>query len=73
MRKNYYERLTDKEKLDVIGRIVDQLVRTTDTCFNLSEEEKSLIAEYAFSGVHKVLDNRYKRVLNKTRIHKLEV
>ena len=73
MRKNYYERLTAKEKLDVIGRVVDQLVRTTDTCFNLSEEEKSLIAEYAFNGVHKVLDNRYKRVLNKTRIYKLEV
>jgi dihydroorotase-like cyclic amidohydrolase len=70
MQKNYFERLTDKEKLDVIGRVVDQLVRTTDACFKLSEEEKSVVAQCAMGGVTKVFDKRYKALYNKMYAHK---
>lgn len=70
MKKSYFERLTDKEKLDVIGHAVDQLVRTTDACFKLSEEEKSLMAQCAMSGVTKIFDKRYKALRNKVYIHK---
>ena len=70
MQKSYFEHLTDKEKLDVIGRVVDQLVRTADACFKLSEEEKSLIAQCAMGGVTKVFDKRYKALRNKVYIHK---
>lgn len=59
MNKNYFSRLTTKEKLDVIGKVVEQLVQTTDACFNLSESEKSVIVESAFSGIHQILDQRY--------------
>lgn len=71
MNKNYYERLTDKEKLDVIGKVVDQLVRTTDACFKLSEEEKCLIAKCAMGGVTKLFDLRYKAIRNKYRVKEL--
>jgi hypothetical protein len=64
MHKNYFE-LTNKEKLDIIGHIVDQLVKTADACFNLSEKEKCDIVEGAFSGIHKIMDNRYSRLKNK--------
>lgn len=70
MQKNYFERLTDKEKLDAIGRVVDQLVRTADVCFKLSDAEKCDIVEGAFSGIHKIMDNRYRVIRNRTLVHK---
>lgn len=70
MQKSYFERLTDKEKLDVIGCVVDQLVKTTDACFKLSEAEKCDIVECAFSGIHKIMDNRYKTIRNRMSVHK---
>lgn len=70
MRKNYYEQPTDKEKLDMIGRVVDQLVRTADACFKLSEAEKCDIVKCAFSGIHRVMDNRYKTIRNRVSVHK---
>ena len=60
-------------KLDEFGIFVDKLVKSADNALHLTEEEKCIIVDCAFEGVHKILDKRYKRVLNKTRIHKLEV
>lgn len=60
-------------KLDEFGILVDKLVKSADNALHLTEEEKCIIVDCAFEGVHKILDKRYKRVLNKTRIHKLEV
>lgn len=59
--------------LNEFGIIVDKLVKSADSTLHLTEEEKCIIAECAFSGVHKILDKRYKKQLNKTRIHKIEV
>lgn len=70
MCKNCYDNLTDKEKLNVVGCVVDKLVKVTDECFKLSEEEKSIIAQYAMRGVTKVFDNRYKVIHNRLYINK---
>lgn len=70
MCKNCYDQLSDKEKLNVIGCVVDKLVNVTDECFKLSEEEKSIIAQYAMRGVTKVFDNRYKVIHNRLYINK---
>lgn len=67
MNKNYFSKLSTKEQLDIIGKVVDQLVRTTDACFKLSESEKSIIVNSAFSGINKVMDDRYNRLKNKYR------
>lgn len=67
---NCYDNLTDKEKLNVVGCVVDKLVKVTDECFKLSEEEKSIIAQYAMRGVTKVFDNRYKVIHNRLYINK---
>ena len=50
--------------------LVDKLVKVTDECFKLSEEEKSIIAQYAMHGVTKVFDNRYKVIHNRVYINK---
>lgn len=67
MNKNQASKLSTKEKLDIIGKVVDQLVRTTDACFNLSGSEKNIIVEYAFNGIHKIMDDRYNRIRGKYR------
>ena len=67
---NCYDNLTDKEKLNVVGCVVDKLVKVTDECIKLSEEEKSIIAQYAMRGVTKVFDNRYKVIHNRLYINK---
>ncbi len=67
---NCYDQLSDKEKLNVIGCAVDKLVKVTDKCFKLSDEEKSIIAQYAMHGVTKVFDNRYKVIHNRLYINK---
>ena len=59
--------------LDEYGVIVDKLVKSADSFLHLSDAEKNVIVECAFSGIHKILDKRYKRQLNKTRIHNIEV
>ena len=67
---NNYDQLTDKEKLNIISCVVDKLVNVTNECFKLSEEEKSIIAQYAMRGVTKVFDNRYKVIHNRVYINK---
>ena len=62
MNKKYLSQLTAKEQLDIIGKAVDQLVRTADSCFNLSEKEKCYIVDGAFSGINKIIDSRYDRL-----------
>ena len=65
MNRNYFSKLTTSEKLDVIGKVVEQLVRTADACFSLSEKEKAIIVESAFSGIHKIMDARFNSLKNK--------
>lgn len=65
-----YKDLTAQEKLDLIGKAVDQLVKITDCCFQLTEKEKCIIAECAMGSVTKVFDKRYKAVRNRVYIHK---
>ena len=56
-------------KLDLVGDAVDQLVRITSQCFQLSEQEKCILVDCAFSGIQKILDNRKQKVLNRNRVH----
>ena len=62
--------LTTQEKLDLIGKAVDQLVKITDSCFQLTDKEKRIIAERAMGSVTEVFDKRYKAARNKHLIHK---
>lgn len=71
MNKNQISKLSTKEKLDIIGNIVDQLVRTTDACFNLSGSEKNIIVESAFDGIHKIMNDRYNRIRGKYRTNEI--
>jgi hypothetical protein len=63
--------MNDKQMLDLYGKIVEQLVKTADNCLKLSEKEKDLIIEGAFNGLNNVLNRRYIKTLNKTRVHKI--
>lgn len=65
-----YKDLTTREKLDLIGNAVDQLVKITDGCFQLTDKEKRIIAERAMGSVTEVFDKRYKAARNKHLIHK---
>ena len=65
-----YKYLTTREKLDLIGNAVDQLVKITDSCFQLTDKEKRIIAERAMGSVTEVFDKRYKAARNKHLIHK---
>ena len=71
MNKNQISKLSTKEKLDIIGKVVDQLVRTTDACFNLSGSEKDIIVECAFDGIHKIMNDRYNRIRGKYRTREI--
>lgn len=65
-----YKDLTTREKLDLIGNAVDKLVKITDSCFQLTDKEKRIIAERAMGSVTEVFDKRYKAARNKHLIHK---
>lgn len=65
-----YKDLTTNEKLDLIGKVVDQLVKITDSCFQLTDKEKRIIAKRAMGSVTEVFDKRYKAARNKHLIHK---
>ena len=65
-----YKDLTTKEKLDLIGKAVDQLVKITDSCFQLTDKEKAIVAEHAMRSVTEVFDKRYKAARNKHRVYK---
>lgn len=65
-----YKDLTTQQKLDLIGKAVDQLVKITDCCFQLTDKEKCIVAECAMGSVTKVFDKRYKVLRNKMSIHK---
>ena len=65
-----YKDLTTQEKLDLIGKAVDQLVKITDSCFRLTDKEKCIVAECAMGSVTEVFDKRYKAARNKHLIHK---
>ena len=65
-----YKDLTTQEKLDLIGKAVDQLVKITDSCFNLTDKEKCIVAECAMGSITEVFDKRYKASRNKHLIHK---
>lgn len=64
-----YKDLTTQEKLDLIGKAVDQLVKLTDSCFQLTDKEKRIIAERAMGSVTEVFDKRYKAARNKHLVH----
>jgi len=66
-----YKDLTTNEKLDMIGKVVDQLVKTTDNCFQLTDKEKCLIAKCVMGGITKLFDLRYKATCNKYRVKEL--
>lgn len=65
-----YKDLTTNEKLDIIGKAVDQLVKLTDSCFHLTDKEKCIVAKRAIGSVTEVFDKRYKAARNKHLIHK---
>lgn len=65
-----YKDLTTRQKLDLIGKAVDQLVKLTDSCFQLTDKEKCIIAKHAMGSVTEVFDKRYKAARNKHLIHK---
>ena len=65
-----YKDLTTQEKLDLIGKAVDQLVRITDRCFQLTDKEKAIVAERAMGSVTEVFDKRYKAARNRHLVHK---
>lgn len=65
-----YKDLTTKEKLDLIGKAVDQLVKITDSCFQLTDKEKAIVTEHAMRSVTEVFDKRYKAARNKHLVHK---
>lgn len=65
-----YKDLTTREKLDLIGNAVDQLVKITDSFFQLTDKEKRIIAERAMGSVTEVFDKRYKAARNKHLVHK---
>lgn len=65
-----YKDLTTREKLDLIGNAVDQLVKITDSCFQLTDKEKRIIAERAMGSVTEVFDKRYKAARSKHLVHK---
>lgn len=65
-----YKDLTTREKLDLIGNAVDKLVKITDSCFQLTDKEKRIIAERAMGSVTEVFDKRYKAARNKHLVHK---
>ena len=65
-----YKDLTTQEKLDLIGKAVDQLVKITDSCFQLTDKEKAIVAERAMGSVTEVFDKRYKAARNKHLVHK---
>ena len=60
-----YKDLTTQEKLDLIGKAVDQLVKITESCFNLTDKEKCVVAERAMGSITEVFDKRYKAARNK--------
>lgn len=59
--------------LDEFSILVDKLVKSADTALHLTEEEKCVIVDCAFEGVHKILDRRYKRMLNMHRVNRREI
>lgn len=59
--------------LNEFGILVDKLVKAADTAFGLTEEEKCIIVECAFDGVHKILDRRYKKLKKKGFVHRTEI
>lgn len=65
-----YKDLATQEKLDLIGKAVDQLVKITDSCFRLTDKEKCIVAECAMGSITEVFDKRYKAARNKHLIHK---
>ena len=65
-----YKDLTTSEKLDLIGKAVNQLVKLTDSCFQLTDKEKRIIAERAMGSVTEVFNKRYKDARNKHLVHK---
>lgn len=73
MNKNCFYKLSTKEKLDIIGKVVDQLVKTTSACFSLSDSEKNTVVEYTFSGIHKIMDDRYSHTRDKHSMKEITI
>ena len=60
------QKLDSRAIVDAYGSAVRDLVIKTDKQMRLSEEEKCLIVDAAFSGLHKILNKRRKKLIGNT-------
>ena len=66
------QELDSRAIVDAYGNAVRDLVIKTDRQMHLSEEEKCLIVDAAFSGLHKILNKRRKKLMGNTARHRFE-
>lgn len=55
--------------LDRVGDAVNYLANVINQEFVLNDKEADIVIEYAFKGLHKVLERRRKILMNKQLIH----
>lgn len=65
--------MQDRQKLDNVSKAILRLVSTIDKEFNLTDKELDIVIKQAWAGLNKVLDRRYKEIMNKQLIHKIEL
>lgn len=65
--------MQDRQKLDNVSKAILRLASTIDKEFNLTDKELDIVIKQAWAGLNKVLDRRYKAIMNKQLIHKIEL
>lgn len=65
--------MQDQQKLDNVSKAIIRLASTIDKEFNLTDKELDIVIKQAWAGLNKVLDRRYKEIMNKQLIHKIEL
>ena len=65
--------MQDRQKLDNVSIAILRLASTIDKEFNLTDKELDIVIKQAWAGLNKVLDRRYKAIMNKQLIHKIEL
>lgn len=65
--------MQDRQKLDNVSKAILRLASTIDKEFNLTDKELDIVIKQAWAGLNKVLDRRYKEIMNKQLIHKIEL
>ena len=65
--------MQDQRKLDNVSKAILKLVTVIDNEFDLTNEEADIVIKQAWACLNKVLDRRYKTMMNKQRVHKVEL